>query len=125
MLENINVPLRRPSKKTSPFNGDIPRDRKVLMRKRTKIRKKLGNTNYTKMLTHLENKIAIIEEKLKRSVESENDRKEIQAASCIKTNPKYFYKYAANKSVVRASVGPLTDVHVQPINKVQDIVEHY
>ncbi len=117
------VPLRRPSKKTPPYKGNIPRNRKVLMRKRTKLRKKLRNTNNTEILMQTENKITTIEEKLKRSVESENDRKEIKAVSCIKTNPKYFYKYAANKSVVRASVGPLTDSHGRIINEPQEIVE--
>ncbi|KAG0710817.1 hypothetical protein GWK47_022002 [Chionoecetes opilio] len=117
------VPLRRSSNKTPPYKGNIPRDRKVLMRKRTKLRKKLKNTNNSEILTQTENKITIIEEKLKRSVKLEDDRKEIQAVACIKTNPKYFYKYAANKSVMRASVGPLTDSDGRTINEPKEIVE--
>ena len=93
------VPLRRPSKKIPSYIGNIPRDRKILMRKRTKLRKKLRNIINTEIRTQTENKIISIEEKLKRSVELENDRKETNAVSCIKTNPKYFYKYAANKSI--------------------------
>ena len=117
------VPLRRPSKKIPSYIGNIPRDRKILMRKRTKLRKKLRNIINTEIRTQTENKIISIEEKLKRSVELENDRKETNAVSCIKTNPKYFYKYAANKSIVRASVGPLTDSEGRTINEPQEIVE--
>ena len=93
------------------------------MRKRTKLRKKLRNIINTEIRTQTENKIISIEEKLKRSVELENDRKETNAVSCIKTNPKYFYKYAANKSIVRTSVGPLTDSEGRTINEPQEIVE--
>lgn len=118
-----HVPLRRPSKKTLSNKSNIPRDRKILMRKRTKLKKKLRNTSNTEVVTQTENKIISIEEKLKMSVELENDRKEMQAVSCIKTNPKYFYKYAANKSVVRANIGPLTDSDNRTISEPQEIVE--
>ena len=55
----------------------------------------------------LENNINIIEESLKKSVELESERKEAQAVACIKSNPKYFYKYASKKSKVKTRVGPL------------------
>lgn len=97
------VPTRKPIKKKI-----IPRDRKILMRKRTKLRKKLRYTTSDTNVHRIEANITTIEDKLKASVVAENMRKEIQAVSCIKTNPKYFYTYASNKTNVRTGVGPLT-----------------
>ena len=53
----------------------------------------------------------------------ENKLKEAQAVACIKNNPKYFYKYAANKSKVRVGVGPLTDQNGRIIKEPADISE--
>ena len=75
------------------------------------------------MLTQTKNKIITLDNKLKRSVELENARKEIQAVACIKPNPKYFYKYAANKLVVRGSVGPLTNSDGRTINEFCALLE--
>ena len=116
------VPLRRLSKKTPTHHGNIPRDRKILMRKRTKLRKKLSNINNATILEQTEKKIFSIEEKLKKSVEVESDSKEKKAVACIKTNPKYFYKYAANKSTVRPRIGPLTDSEGRTISEPREIV---
>lgn len=53
----------------------------------------------------------------------EISRKEIQAVSCIKTNPKYFYKYATNQSKVRVEVGPLKDLDGHTTDVPEEIVE--
>lgn len=42
--------------------------------------------------------------------------------SCFETSFKYLYKYAANKSVAKASVSPLTDIDCQLINALQEVV---
>lgn len=70
-----------------------------------------------------ERNIETIEEKLKQSVEAEVERKESQAVSHIKTNPKYFYKYAGSKSKVKAEVGPLKDEQDRLIREPEEIAE--
>ena len=117
------VPLRMLSKKTHPHKNNIPRDRKILMRKRTNLRKKLMKISNSDSRTRVEEKIVTIDEKLKKSVKLESDREERKAVSCIKNNPKYFYKYAAKKSLVKRNIGPLTDSNGQTINEPKKIVE--
>lgn len=98
-----HVPLKRPpTPRTS-----IPRDRKILMRKRTKLRRKLRLSPNTVTNQLIARKISLIDDSLKLSVEREAERQEELAISRIKTNTKYFYKYAASKSKVKASIGPL------------------
>lgn len=82
-ISETHVPLKRATY--------IPRDRKVLMRKITDLRRKLRETSNEYGKRRLENKINILEEKLKTPVDNEIARKEAQAISHIKTNPKYFY----------------------------------
>ena len=112
------VPLRRAATKKN-----IPRDRKVLMRKRTKLRKKLRHTDNAVFKQRLKEKINILEEKLKISIEAEMDLKESQAVKCIRNNPKYFYKYAKTKSETKASVGPIKDLSGRTINDPQGIAD--
>lgn len=117
-LSRKHVPLRN---KRSKLN--IPRDRKILMRKRNNLRKKLQHTTSVRTRAQIENKINIIEDDLKKSIEMENDRNEAQAVACIKTNPKYFYKYAANKSKVKSGVGPLRVQNDRIITEPEEISE--
>lgn len=103
--------------------NNIPRDRKVLMRKRTKLRRKLRETSNEQRVRRIENKINILEAKLKISVDNEMAKKEAQAISYIKTNPKYFYRYAATKSKTRTSIGPLIDAKGQTVSHPQEIAD--
>ena len=99
------------------------------MRKRNKIRKKLRHTSSTITKFNMEKKIISIENKLKSSIDAENESQEALAVSRITINPKYFYKYAANKSKVRAGVGPLRDVqgHITrtPAESAELLQHHY
>lgn len=54
---------------------NIPRDRKVLMRKRTKVRRRLRVTNNTSTKKRFENEINTLDEKLKLSVEAEMNKR--------------------------------------------------
>lgn len=67
--------------------------------------------------------IATIEEKLKISVDTGNEKRESQAVSHIKANPKFFYKYAETKSKVKAGVGPLKDEQGHLIKDPEGIAE--
>lgn len=85
-----HVPLKK-----SVVNKSIPPDRKLLMRKRTTLRKKLKQTVNAPVKQRIEEKIRGLEGKLKASVDKEMSLQEAHAVSCIKSNPQYFYKYAA------------------------------
>ena len=91
-------------KKRQPKTYTIPRERKILMRKRIKLNKRLlgnGNTNTIKQ------KLEQIERELAQSYEREMKADELRAINTIKNNPKYFFKYVQNKATTRTSIGPL------------------
>ena len=92
-----NVPSRKPKKKQT-----IPRDRRILMRKRKKLKKKIPNNKTTQKLIE-------IELQLRRSYTNERTNSELNATSKIKTNPKYFYSYVKRFSKTKPKVGPLMD----------------
>lgn len=53
----------------------------------------------------------------------ENERNEAQAVACIKSNPKYFYRYPENKSKVRSGIGPLRAENDRIITEPEEISE--
>ncbi|XP_076039464.1 uncharacterized protein LOC143024537 [Oratosquilla oratoria] len=85
----------------------IPRDRRILMKKRTRLVKKL-KTKTRNNHRSLKNKIKTIENKLAESHKNELKTEERRAVDAIKNNPKYFYSYARSKSEIRSSVGPIS-----------------
>merc|ERR1712002_1043643 len=74
------------------FSNIIPRDRRILLRKKKKLYKKLRNTNSVDMKAELENRISEIDKKLLESHEEENIVKETRALEKIKTNPIHMQK---------------------------------
>ena len=91
--------------KTVNRKQNIPRDRRRLMRKRCRLRKKLPVASVTKQ-NQLEREMQQIESELLTSHQREEERNEEKAVANIKENPKYFYKYARNKSETKTSIGP-------------------
>ena len=96
-----HVPKRKFNNKN--FNK-IPRDRKILFRKRKNIFKKFVNPTKNQKLNK---KLINIEIKLKQSYESEKQNQERKATESIKNNPKFFYAYARKHSKTKSKVGPL------------------
>ena len=82
------IPKKRQAKKFQ-----IPRDRKILMRKRHKIKVKLGFCK-DREKDKLKKSYIEIEQKLKESHMKELNELEEKANNNIKNNPKYFYSYA-------------------------------
>ena len=78
----------------------IPRERRILMRKRRKLSKKF-------MDSKTKQKLVDIELELQKSHIRERLVQERDAASKIKSNPKYFYGYAKKFSKTKPKVGPL------------------
>ena len=113
-----SVPL-----KTCKPRAQIPRDRRVLMRNRSNIRKKLENEVSQRKLFEHRKKIGDIENKLIASHIAEIQRQEEHAINCIKENPKFFFKFARNKSHVKSPVGPLMDEHGKISSNSQQMCE--
>ena len=114
-----NIPLRRVNSDRKKF---IPRDRRILMRNRTKVRKKLisDSTNPS----HL-NKLQCIENKIKESLKLEKQRKETQALGAMKTNPRYFFRYAKNNLVRKDKIGPLSKPNKQMISEPKEMADEF
>ena len=106
----LQVCVRHTPGKTTPKRRIIPRDRRILMRKRASLNNQITPVSRNmerRRLEHLKEKIKETERQLQDSHEAEQQVAEAQAVSAIRENPKYFYKYAQSKAKIRASVGPL------------------
>ena len=100
-----HVPLRRqaaPSRKSK-----IPRERRILMRRRTKVTKQLAKHQPPSKSRQLNNELVEIELKLQDSHNNQLSAQEKRAVACIKRNPKYFYSYVKRFSKSKPSIGPL------------------
>ena len=97
------VPQRRNKRKSL-----IPRDRKILMNKRSKLKRKLLLENNIQKVNLIQNNIEAIEMTLQTSHENEKKLQENIAVAAIKSNPKYFYAYAKRTSKLKSKIGPLT-----------------
>ena len=85
----------------------IPRHRKILMRKRTRIRKSYRNQSSSEKRAKIQTKLIQIEEKLQDSYRSQENHDENRAISNIKSNSKYFFSYARRKAKLYVPTGPL------------------
>ena len=95
-----------PKKGERKRKSNIPRDRKILMRKRSNLNKKsslAGPSGRAKIRRDLE----LIEFELLESHRKEAEAMESRAVNVIRENSKYFFSYAKTKSKIRVPVGPL------------------
>ena len=84
----------------------IPKDRRILMRNRSNILRRINkNINQAKLIT-LRNNLQAVERKIVESHITERSRAEQIAVNKIKTNSKYFFKYANSKSKAKTEIGP-------------------
>ena len=95
-----HVPERKSKKRNI-----IPRDRKILEKKR-KLRSRVFTTRGVEP-DHTSRTVATINVVLKNSVGEERLREERKAMDAIKKNPKYFYAYAKKKIKTRSLVRPI------------------
>ena len=102
-LENICetlVPLKKKPKK----GKQIPRDRRILFKKKSRLYKKLNNRSST---LNIAQEIHNIDVELSESYDREIVEKETCAIEAIKDNPRYFYEFAKSKSSIKTNIGPL------------------
>ena len=81
---------RRVPKRNRRKGSNIPRDRRLLMRKRNKLKRR-KNTVRIDQVRKIDDKIQLINDKLKMSIDTEMAREERRAVGMVKSNPKYFY----------------------------------
>ena len=94
-----------PKKRTRTKKTRIPRDRKILMQRRSRIEKQLFRARGRNRV-RLYGTLQQIEEQLARSHLAENREKEVKAIATIGKDDKYFFIYARSKSKLKTPVGP-------------------
>ena len=92
--------------KASSSRKNIPKDRRLLLRNKNKLKKKLTNSSYTDQ-EQVKNLITEIDKNLLASHLLERKKEETMAIENIKTYPKYFFTYAKKHLKTKGTIGPL------------------
>ena len=71
------------------------------------------------------NKLKYIENQITQSLELEKRRQESQALAAMKTNPRYFFRYAKNKLVRKDKIGPLIRPNKQIITEPKETADEF
>ena len=100
------VPTKRSARKAAT---QIPRDRRILMRKRRKLHIQMESATTQSKQSKIREKLVKVELLLIKSHSDARERKEQLAIKAIKTNPRYFFSYAKQFSLTKSKVGPLLD----------------
>ena len=96
-----------PKKKLGRTKNRIPRDRRILMRRRRKVAKQFTSATSPSKRTKLDSELVDIERKLQESYAKSADYQEQKAIEAIRRNPKYFFSYVKKFSKVKTAIGPL------------------
>ena len=99
------VPQKR--KASTLKQSKIPRERKNLMRTRTRKLNALSNICSATRKAKLLSEVRTIEKRLKESYEHDMAKNEHKAVLAISKNSKYFYAYAKKFSKIQSAIGPL------------------
>lgn len=115
-LEHAPTKIKRKSKYSR-----IPRHRRILMRKRTRIRKSFHACSSPIRRSSILVKLTEIEKKLQESYQSQEQHDETMAVNNIKNNSKFFFTYARKKAKLSVPVGPLKDSTGNLVNSPMEI----
>ena len=105
-ISKKHVPERKSNRKKK---SRIPRTRRTLMRRRSKVNKQLCSNVSDSRRIKLETEAQDIERKLQESYRNEKSEMEHKAVNAIKKNSKYFFSYAKKFCSLRTGIGPLLD----------------
>jgi hypothetical protein len=104
------VPKRKRSKaKITKFH----RERKTIMRRKTKLIKRL---QFTSDKVKLNKEIAMLDKRIIDLHQEESSLRESRAIERIKDDPNHFFRYAKSFSKCEEGIGPFMDEHNGPIN---------
>lgn len=120
---NIAKDLVPPRKKYSsvPASSRIPRDRKNLMRKRSRKLKQLEKATSPKKQQTIRDELVAIEKQLIKSHQQDREEDELKAVNAIKRNSKYFFSYAKKYSSAKSPIGPLINNAGEPVDDPADM----
>ncbi|CAI9714774.1 protein mono-ADP-ribosyltransferase PARP14-like [Octopus vulgaris] len=120
-----NVPL----KKTKSTKKPVPRERKILMCKRSRLRNKTSKLTSKHELQKVLDQIYRLEDNLKQHNDEERNNAEKRAIENIKKNPKCFYSFTKKYSNTKSTIGPLQrqngDVVNNPIEMAEMLGQQY
>ena len=94
-------------KKHNQNSSKIPRDRRNLMRRRSRINKTLLYVCSNERIEKLKSELVKIEVAIQKSLSKYALTQESKAINSIKRNPKYFFSYVKKFSKVKSKIGPL------------------
>ena len=114
------IPKRRFADRKS---SKIPRTRRILMRRRTKVIKQLSAVKTDSKMKKLTEETIQIERKLQQSYRQEKSEMEHKAVSAITRNSKYFFSYAKKFSTISTALGPLIDMDNKVISCPQKMAD--
>ena len=118
IIENNTVKFKFPR---GSQTNKIPKDRRILLRKKKKLNLKLKRGN-TRKKNCIESAIIDIDKKLLESHKNEKIENETRAIKNIKINPKHFFTYAKKKLKTKSIIGPFR-INEKIFNTPQDICE--
>merc|ERR1712105_129067 len=98
----------------------IPKDRRVLFRKKKILNKELQKRSPPDRRKQIEKAICKIDKKLLNSYEEESVVNETCAIENIKSKPKYFFSYARKKLKTKNKIGPF-DIEGEKFTNLSDI----
>lgn len=129
-----HAPSHSARKQLSSKSPQIPKERRVILRRKRRLNARINAIKYTSndmrlkpKLDKLQRERASLELLLKDKIKNERVLRELSAIGKIKLNPKAFYSYAKKSSTYKAPVGPLKDnigtLQSDP-KTVADILQH-
>ena len=101
----------------------IPRHRKALMRKRTRLNKQLITSTSLIKKDAVLRKLIDVEKLLTKSHEEQREFEERKAIEKIKVNPKFFFSFGRKFSKVKIGVGPLINAAKKLISTPLEMAE--
>ena len=108
---------------------NIPRDRRVLLRKKKKLKSKLAEKQLSADRKHsIEKSIENIDQQLLNSLKNERIVEEARAIKNMRTNPKHFFAFAKKYIKTKSSIGPfkMDEVFITDLEDIcQKLSEQY
>ena len=101
------VPVRKAPPHAHHNRPKIPRHRRALMRRRTRLKKRYISAKTEVNRQALLQKLIHIEKDLQKSHCDQRELEERRAIEKIKTNPKFFFTFGKKFSKIKIGVGPL------------------
>ena len=115
LFEVKEVFKNKDDKTQTTRKNKIPKTARRLMIKKRKLSDKMQTCKSKTKMVEMMHSLAKIEVELKESLDKHRRKKETEAISKIKRNPKFFFSYANKHSKTRNKVGPLLNKEEESI----------